>query len=222
MTMIAKTVNFDSYNSFTDLGIIFKSFELSAPKPRLSYVDVPYRNGKLDLTDFFGDVRYESRELNFDFIIPWESNEQLSTYSNVLNKLNGRRMKIVISADEDWYYEGRVSVGDAKIEDGMWQFQASAEVDPYKYKDISLTANIANNGSHTFECNNDVMKAVPSIFTTRAITLSYNSTQINITDLDVPVKLLSITLEEGQNNIVVTNSSGSSATVIITYREGRL
>lgn len=157
--MFEKTVNFDGKNSWTDYKIIFKTFTLGAPSPQLVLINVPFRNGSLDETDYFGDVKYNDRTLSMDFLIHWAEDYPYDIYSNVLNSLNGQRKKIKISADQGWYYEGRLTVGDLSIDSGFWNFNISALVDPYKYKDIEAKFHI--DGSEEIELLNDYMPSIP-------------------------------------------------------------
>lgn len=158
--MFEKTVNFDGKNSWTDYNIIFKTFTLGAPSPQLVLIEVPFRNGSLDETDYFGDVKYNDRTLSMDFLIHWAEDYPYDIYSNVLNNLNGQRKQIKISADQGWYYEGRLTVGDLSIDSGFWNFNISALVDPYKYKDTKATFTIE--GSRTIELLNDYMPTIPT------------------------------------------------------------
>ena len=149
--MFNKTVNFDTENSWSDFKIIFKSFTLGAPAPQLVLIDVPFRNGSLDETDYYGETKYNDRTLSMEFLINWTEDDPYDIYSNVLNKLNGKRKKIKISADQGWYYEGRLTVGDLSINDGFWNFNIEATVDPYKYKDIEVAFNIYKRTTNIIE-----------------------------------------------------------------------
>ena len=170
--MFNKTVNFDMENSWTDFRIIFKTFTLGAPAPQLVLIDVPFRNGSLDETDYFGETKYKDRKLSMDFLINWTEDDPYDIYSNVLNKLNGQRKKIKISADQGWYYEGRLTVGDLSISDGFWQFSIEATVDPYKYKDSKFNRTIS--GNETIEIYNDQMRTSPLITTTSDVSIIQN------------------------------------------------
>ena len=135
--MLDKTVDFDDENSWEDFNIVFETMTIGSAEPQLVLIDVPFRNGSLDETDYFGDVRYKDRTITMGFLIPWWLDDQHGIFSEVQNRLNGRRKKIVFSADQDWYYEGRLKVGDFKIDNGFFKFDITATVDPYKYSDVT-------------------------------------------------------------------------------------
>ena len=64
---------------------------VSSPEPQLILIDVPFRNGSLDETDYFGDVKYKDRTLSMEFLIPWTADDHHGIYSKVLNELHGKR-----------------------------------------------------------------------------------------------------------------------------------
>lgn len=139
--MDKRTVNFDGLNSKTDLNITFASLVIGDAKPKRVTVDVPYANGKLDLTDYFGAIRYENRTISMRFIIPLSKNH-MSVYHNVQKLLNGQNAKIVFSADDEWYYYGRLSVGGFSVDGGRWAFTIEADAEPYQYQDVEVTKSI--------------------------------------------------------------------------------
>jgi hypothetical protein len=212
--MFEKTVNFDDKNSWTDFKIIFKSFTLGAPTPRLVLIDVPFRNGSLDETDYFGEVTYNDRPLNMDFLIDWGEEDPYGLYSNVLNSLNGKRKKIKISADQGWYYEGRLTVGDFSIDSGFWAFSISATVDPYKYKDSSAIFTI--NESKTIELINDVMTTVPTFTCSSRMIVTYAETEFAFEEGSRLNPLIKLTRGINQLNVQ------GNGTIEIAYRQGRL
>lgn len=214
--MFDKTVNFDLENSWSDFGIVFKTLTLGAPDPQLILIDVPFRDGSLDETDYFGDVKYKDRNLQMEFLIPWWADDQLEIYSNVLNRLNGKRKKIRFSADKEWFYEGRLSVGDASIDNGFWKFSISATVDPYKYKEFSVLYDV--NGELNLSLFCDKMSVCPTFATDGAIKVEFNGATYDFQN-GLFVNPL-IRFKHGMNDIKIT--SQSKVKVGISYKQGRL
>lgn len=214
MRMKEKTVNFDDKNSFHDYGFIFASLSIGTPKPRISLVNVPFRNGSLDVTDNFGGVKYENRTISMSFIIPWESKKQLSLYSEFINEVNGHRKKVRFSSDNEWYYYGRVEVGDIGIASGFWNFQVSVTADPYKYKDTEVEESIT--GSKTIELYNDYLPAILTIQNSASVVIEFegNSYAFSPGTHETP----DIVLKKGYNELIITGT----ANVTFTYQQGRL
>ena len=55
-------------------------------------------------------------------------------YSAVMNAIHGKRLQIVLDDDPDYYWLGRVHVGDPKSDKGAMTFEITATVEPYKYE----------------------------------------------------------------------------------------
>lgn len=214
--MFDKTVNFDNDNSWEDFGIVFKDLTIGAPQPQLVLIDVPFRNGSLDETDYFGDVKYNNRDISMSFLIPWWAEDQHNIYSKVLNKLNGQRKRIKFSADQDWYYEGRLSVGDFSINDGFWTFDISVTADPYKYKDIVVNFDFEE--SYTVNLYNDVMSSVPIFTTDNLINVTYEGVIYQFGSGSTFNPLLK--LKKGEN--ILELSTKTDAFGNISYKQGRL
>lgn len=132
--MERRTVNFDDLNSKKDLNIIFTKLTLGDATPKIMTVDVPYSDGEMDLTDYFGRVKYNNRQISIEFNIPLFENH-MDIYHKVQKCLNGRTRKITLSKDRPWYYYGRLTVGQLSCDDGVWNFEITADCQPYQYQD---------------------------------------------------------------------------------------
>lgn len=62
-----KTVKFGDLDSYADLGLVRSNVEVGSPATKTDSVDIPGADGVLDLTEYFGEVLYENRELSMDF-----------------------------------------------------------------------------------------------------------------------------------------------------------
>lgn len=218
--MFDKTVNFNDKNSWSDYKIIFKTFTLGAPSPQLVLINVPFRNGSLDETDYFGNVKYNDRTLSMDFLIHWAADRPYDIYSNVLNSLNGQRKRIKISADQGWYYEGRLTVGDLSIDSGFWNFNISAVVDPYKYKDNYFRTVLS--GSKQIIIPNDEMASVPVITTTKDISITQNDVSYTFKQGTSYNPLFKLNPGTNVLNIIGPADDDDDITVDFDYKQGRL
>lgn len=211
--MKKRTVNFDSYNSFYDLGVIFTTLDLGSPEPKLVSVEVPYKDGALDLTDYFGGVSYNNRLISMHFIMPPVLVGHMDIYHNVQKLLNGKRMKIVFSSDQEYYYYGRLAVGAFAVDGDTWSFDIVADADPYQYKDITKTKSITTSG--TIDLIGGVKTTKLSVASSAAATLTFGATTVN---LSTGTQTISLALEEGHNYIDVTGTTN----LTIAYTIGRL
>lgn len=127
-------VKFGDYHSYDTWKLMLrKAVEVTKPKPKTHYVEIPGMNGALDLsTAMTGEMRYEDREIICRFVTLSERDEWPVTESDMLEKLHGQEMKIVLDDDPDYYYLGRVTVGDAVQLNKSVEVEITAQVKPYK------------------------------------------------------------------------------------------
>ena len=218
--MQERTVNFGNDNSWEDLNIVFESLTIGSPEPQLVLIDVPFRNGPLDETDYFGDVKYKERKIEMSFLIPWWLDDQHYIYSEVQNRLNGQRKKVVFSADQDWYYEGRLQVGDLENDNGFFKFKVSMTADPYKYKDSVINAKLNNNTSTPLElkAKNNYMSTIPTITCSGNIVIKFGNNTIALSQ--GTHRSSGIIFRRGTNVMQITGAN--DVTIKVEYKQGRL
>lgn len=134
-------VTFDTYHSYNAWGLILKSQPvITQPKPKEKLVEVPGTDLVLDLTEALtGKVHYSPREIKCEFLTMASRSRWPEIYSAVMNAIHGKRMQIVLDNDPDYYWLGRVRVGDPKSDKGAaMTFEITATVEPYKYERYGL------------------------------------------------------------------------------------
>ena len=93
-------VFFDEYDAYKTFGLILTRKTIGAPAPKVLTVDIPGGDGSIDYTEYFGEINYNNRELKFEFASIMNPKNFLKAYTRILNLLNGRKMKIVLSDDD--------------------------------------------------------------------------------------------------------------------------
>ena len=74
-----------------NLGLIPTTIDIPSPSPKLYYVNIPGRNGKLDVTSYMGDVKFE----NLDITVEFETMEiNTTSVRKLMNAYNGTDVKI--------------------------------------------------------------------------------------------------------------------------------
>jgi len=128
-------VTFGEKDSWNDWHLIPTSRPFIAPpNVNTKYIDVPGRSGQLDFTEVLaGKPTYQDRIGSFEFIIApgYSSWEQL--YSEIMAYLHGKRMRMVLSDDPEYYYEGRFSVNALKSSKAYSTITIAYQVGPFKY-----------------------------------------------------------------------------------------
>ncbi len=127
-------VIFDDKHSYRDWSLMCKSRpKVSPPVPKTKLIQVPGSDNIIDLTQMLtGKVHYEPRTISFEFIMTAHRERWADLYSDILDALHGKTVKIVMDNDPNWYYTGRVTVGDLEAEKVTANLSMTATVEPYK------------------------------------------------------------------------------------------
>lgn len=85
------------------------------PEPNANAVEIPYRDGALDITEAVtGYVTYKDRSGSWEFYIANDYDYWVTIKQKISNYLHGKKFKVVLEDDPEYYYEGRLSVGGYK------------------------------------------------------------------------------------------------------------
>lgn len=91
----------------SDFGLIVAPYEIPMPPAQTNFVEIPGRNGSLDLTEAFGGVRYGDRVINLTLYAVGDYRERIFEFTNLFH---GQRFPIVFDKDPDYTYTGRIDV----------------------------------------------------------------------------------------------------------------
>lgn len=120
-------------HSYKDWGIILSSKVISPPEPQINKVDVPLRDGSIDLTEALtSDVKYKDRTITLNFTVT-DRSTWAAKVSEIQNYLHGKRLKIVFDEDLAFYYIGRVSVNKWETDKAIGSLVIECDVEPFKY-----------------------------------------------------------------------------------------
>lgn len=138
-----KGITFGEYHSYRDLHLILTEKTIGTPSPKTELIDIPGSDGVLDFTEFFDGVKYNNRELSFEFSTLVPQSEFMTLFSMVQNALHGKKMMISLDADPEWYYIGRISVSEWKADRRIGLLTIDCDCEPYKYRLTSQIVNLA-------------------------------------------------------------------------------
>lgn len=208
-------VTFGTNHSYTVYSLILTGKTIDAPEVKKYTVDIEGGDGELDLTEYFGRVNYKNRKitLNFEALT---SNAYFPTFfSTIFNALHGKKMRVILDDDPNYYYYGRLSV-KASHDKKISKITIEVDAEPYKYKLNQTTVSRSVNVSDTIVLTNDVLHAVPSITASAAFTIVFNgvTTATSAGTFTIPT----LELSAGSNSISVTGTG----TISFTWQEGRL
>lgn len=229
-------VSFDDIHSYRDLHLVLTSKKIEAPKPKTYYVELDGADGSLDFTDAFGDVKYDDREITMEFTSLSHTTDYLWLWSEIQNKLHGKKFNITFDSDPDYYYVGRCDLDRWSLKKNIGSFSIVAQCEPYKYRweqDVrvlpvsasSVTYIIANGRRQvmpTFSVSGDegVVLTVGLNGETESVTLGGDDGLTAGDDGTYSFTDTGLVLAEGNN--LLTVSATSAVTLTVTYRQGSL
>lgn len=210
-------VLFDLINSETDLGLFLSDVQITEPEPKRTLVDVPVMDGELDLTyALSSEIHYKNRKLTLEFKTVDYTNNWMSVFSDIADKLHGKKMRVVISNDPDWYWDAFVTVDpSSKYNEGTIKVNLNAY--PYKQKDDNKTIYVISAGT---SISVSVVKqtVIPTIITSKSIAIVVDGgTEYSLaagTHVDPGFKLAA-----GNHTLLI---SGNNVSVRLLMTQGRL
>ena len=215
---MANGVKFGSYHSSTDLSLFLNAKNIGVPEVKEHRISIPAGDGSIDLTEFFGGVKYEDRELSFIFTkIGGNFNE---VFTDIQNKLHGKKMDIILDTDTDYYYTGRVFVNKWTSNVTTGELDIKCICNPYKMMVLTsmYAETIGATGSIVIVCDNLRKAVIPTITISNSVVIDFGASSIA---LDAGVHLVTnIVLVEGANTLTFTGVEDT--TIEIEYREGAI
>lgn len=211
-------VYFGNIHSFYDLNLILAPFTPAPAEPKLNFLEIPGRDGLLDITEANGEVKFNSREFVFTFTVaPGDTLTFDERVSAVSNALNGLRCKITIDRDPDYYWIGRCVLSEYDRDKNIGQIEVTATVDPYKLKQNATVVSVAlSTEEKTVVLANSRMTVVPAVECTgEAVVMSGDA----VYTLEIGThRIPALRLVAGDN---VLKLSGTGE-ITFTYQEGEL
>lgn len=208
-----KGVWFSNKHSNANYHMILSGVTIGYPTVKTKYVDIPRGDGSHDLTEAFGGVKYNDRTLNFKFtfIGDWDREK-----GKVINEIHGRRIKIVLDEDPDYYYIGRCSVDSRQKEKNIHSISVTAVCEPFKYKKQITTHTDKIENQKDIILVNDSRPVIPYIECDSDMKLTVDGKAYSLKK--GKQKILDVKLVSGHNRMSITGTG----TVTFTYQEGAL
>lgn len=219
---MTKGTDFGGVHSSRDLNLIQQKVEIQPAEPKLNLVDIPGADGSKDLSDRpAGRVVYNDRTLTWTFAL-YPGENWHNKHRQVSNALNGRRCKITLDDDPDYYYLGRLVVKDYTTDKLLRQITVEAVCSPWLLKqDMTVVTLEVDDTDAEYELvlNNEKKPAILTIDSSIYTYIELNGDGIYID----PGKFTSLDLElqEGEN-ILRAYQHNMTGTITITYQEGSL
>lgn len=204
-------ITFDDIHSFDNYGLILSSKNIGSPMVKEMSVDILGGDGKLDLTEYFGEPRFNNRTLVFTFSKVYDSNADfLDDWTYIQLDFNGRKFQIILDDDAYYYYTGRVSVSYTK-DKNIVTYIFTCDCEPFKYAVDENMQTRTGSGLMTIQVAG--FSIVPTITTTAETKISNGTVEVNlgVGTFVVP----ELTLHKGRTRFAIT----TTGTTTVKYRE---
>ena len=200
-----------------DYGLIVAPYAIPMPEPQTNFVEIPGRDGALDLSEAFGTVRYTDRIIPLTLYARAPFDATLSAFAA---DVHGRRMSVIFDRDPTYYYDARVTVEDVERHAGYCELSLKCRAKPYKLEHFETTITVLPSGNTTVTLANTRMPVVPMITTSAEMTLTFTVAGVVYTiNLSSGSHVIpSLVLIEGDTEVEITGTG----LITFTYRKGAL
>lgn len=209
-------IRFGDVHSWDDLKLILSGKDMGAPAVKSVSLDISGADGVLDLTDFFGEPKYENVTHKFEFHTIILYREMMTQYSTIKNAIHGKKMRIILDDDPLFYWMGRCHVSAFQSEKGIGTVTVECDCEPYKYKLTKTVYSQAVSGTAAITLTNGRKRAVPLITTTAPMTIEYGGG--SWTNSAGTYTIPELELTHGENTVTVTGTG----TISFEWQEGDL
>jgi phage-related protein len=200
-----------------DYGLIVAPYAIPMPEPQTNFVEIPGRDGALDLSEAFGTVRYTDRIIPLTLYARAPFDTLISAFAA---DLHGRRMNLIFDRDPTFYYDARVTLEDVERHAGYCELSLECRARPYKMEHFDTTITVLPTGSVTITLANTRMPVVPTITVSAEMTLAFTIAGVVHTIHLAPGShvVSSLVLMQGDTQVEITGIGS----ITFTYRKGAL
>lgn len=206
-----------------DLGLFLTAYEIEAPEVQRYTVEVPGRNGVLDLTSaLFGEAKFYNRKIEIELSAVYSpySTAWPDILTAVLKSIHGQTLDVAFDDDPDWHWAGLCEVSPDADNDS---FTITVDAEPFKYKTdaTAVTVSLTADEEQTITLSNEYVAVAPTITVD-------GGDDVNVTIVCGTSSLVigegtytsSLTLGAGETEWTI--SADEDCTVTISYQEGTL
>lgn len=204
-------VKFGNTHYGNTLDFVMNYANVSIPEPKLQEIDVPGRNGILDITDSLGEAVYSFRQIEFMFTSINEGKVR-----QLVAEVHGRYLQIMLDRDQEYYYLGRCTANKINHQGPLVTVTVTAKCNPYKYKLRETVHRETISGSGSIILLSDRMPAIPEITASDPLQLGFRGISYQIPA--GTCKVYEIVMQQGYNRFTVTGSGS----IEFRWQEGSL
>ena len=210
-------IRFGTKWAHADYGLIVAPYAIPIPEPQTNFVEIPGRDGTLDLSEAFGTVRYADRIIPLTLYARAPFDTLISAFAA---DVHGRRMNVIFDRDPTFYYDARVTLEDVERHAGYCELSLECRAKPYKLEHFETAITVLPTGSATVTLTNTRMPVVPTIAVSAEMTLVFAIAGVSYSiSLAAGSHVMpSLVLMEGDTEVEITGTGS----ITFTYRKGAL
>lgn len=122
----------------SELGLILSDVNIGFPTVKENIVDVPTAHGSIDLTEYYGSPRYNTRELKFTFTYVGDPTQWARKLTEITTLLHGKQYEVMLDVDSPYVYDGRVYIDSVASSKWVRTIVIRVTAQPYKYGILSV------------------------------------------------------------------------------------
>lgn len=140
------SITFGDKNTWDDWHLVPETRPvINPPEPKFIKKDIPFGDGDLDLTNALSPYTYyQNRTGEITFIVLNDLYYQVTNekewyvkYTEIMNYLHGKKMRMVLEDDKQYYYIGRFYVSEWESEEHHSKITIKYDLEPYKWNIFS-------------------------------------------------------------------------------------
>ena len=199
-----------------DLGLVQEVKEIGNPTPQSYLVEVPGRNGLVNLTKgLTGNVTYSNRSLRFQYLASG-TYEEVEETIDLFNSLHGETFKVIDDDTSEYYYEGEATVKVAR--NGiLTTITLELNANPFRERlDLTNTTTTLTTADKTLGVNNYGVVIQPTIIVDNNAKIGYKGNTYTLSA--GTYKISDVELNTGYNSFIVSGSGN----LTIQFREAKI
>lgn len=178
---ILQNVQIDEFKTFDDWGLILKKKTITSATPKIEQVEVPARNGVIDMTYVVSDeLKYSNRTITMNFILKDYVFEKVDAFvSMIQSAIQGKDVKIQFENDIEYFWQGRIKVTNTSNGKGVnpkVEITMVADVFPFRFSEVS---SMDEWEWDTFDFENDVVKNMKDILVAPSASFDFYADKYN-------------------------------------------
>lgn len=210
-------VTFGDKHTFDDWGLVLTEKSLGLPTPKTSSVKIEGADGELDTSEVVsGEIKFSNRQLTFKLTLTDNYEDFNDKLTEVANYLHGKKLKIILDEDDQYYYNGRCAIDEWLTDRRIGQIAIICDCEPYKYdlNETIITATV--NGTETVNIYGKRRTVSPTIKCSGTIALSIDGETVDL--YEGTQEILDCYIKEGNNTLTFIGNGD----VEISYVGGEL